>query len=275
MAGWRRCGRIVPRLARGDRRKVPARSPQCDRRRTAPDQAQFTSEEGDSADALAAAPRRPEAGGTRTRRPQRARRRRLAGISPLAATAFPRNFPGATRRVRFAEERKMLLGTKWAMASPRAASVRRVGRPFADKANASAAPSAAARRIAGERPGVGYPAGRGGAARVAGFCEDPALAAGAEGHGGEHALRVALHPRRQAARPARLARTSDDGPDFLNVLRHLDLPQAAALAAERSTLAIYTADAAPWLYARALANSLGWPDSRLELRATGKPPGSL
>jgi hypothetical protein len=57
-----------------------------------------------------------------------------------------------------------------------------------------------------------------------------------------------------------------DGPTYLNVLRHLDLPQAAALAAERATVAIYADDAAPWQFARETAATLGWGEKRLQVR---------
>jgi hypothetical protein len=49
-----------------------------------------------------------------------------------------------------------------------------------------------------------------------------------------------------------------DGAGYLNILRHLDLPQAAALAAERSNLLIMAKDTAPWDYARAVSRGLHW-----------------
>ena len=56
------------------------------------------------------------------------------------------------------------------------------------------------------------------------------------------------------------------GPTFLTVLRHLDLPQTLALAAERSTVALYAKDAEPWHYPQAVATALGWGDKRLQIR---------
>jgi hypothetical protein len=63
-----------------------------------------------------------------------------------------------------------------------------------------------------------------------------------------------------------LPASQHDGPIYLNVLRHLDLPQAAALAAEHSTLALYTTDAAPWQFARSVAAALNLGDKRVQIR---------
>jgi hypothetical protein len=57
-----------------------------------------------------------------------------------------------------------------------------------------------------------------------------------------------------------------EGPTYLNVLRHLDLPQAAALAAERSTLALYTDNPAPWRFAQSVATALSWGEKRVQIR---------
>ena len=63
-----------------------------------------------------------------------------------------------------------------------------------------------------------------------------------------------------------LPASQHDGPIYLNVLRHLDLPQAAAMAAEHSTLALYTNDAAPWQYAKGVAAALNLGDKRVQIR---------
>jgi dienelactone hydrolase len=60
--------------------------------------------------------------------------------------------------------------------------------------------------------------------------------------------------------------THRDGPTYLNVLRHLDLPEAAAMAAERSTLALYTDDPAPWNFAQGVAAALSWGEKRVQIR---------
>ncbi len=73
-----------------------------------------------------------------------------------------------------------------------------------------------------------------------------------------------------------LSTSHREGPTYLNVLRHLDLPQAAALAAERSTIAIYTDQKDAWSYAREVASKLGWGDKRVQIRKAleSTPPPS-
>ncbi len=56
-----------------------------------------------------------------------------------------------------------------------------------------------------------------------------------------------------------LPTTHADGPIYFNVLRYLDLPQAAAMAAERTKVVIYTADKKPWDFLTQSAEKLGWP----------------
>lgn len=56
-----------------------------------------------------------------------------------------------------------------------------------------------------------------------------------------------------------------NGPAYLNVLRYLDIPQAAAMAAERSRVVIYAKDKQPWNYVTESAAKLGWPKN-LQLR---------
>lgn len=56
------------------------------------------------------------------------------------------------------------------------------------------------------------------------------------------------------------------GPTFLNVLRFLDMPQAAAMAAERSDLRIYGADREAWAFPQSVAAKLGWGEKRIQLR---------
>lgn len=57
------------------------------------------------------------------------------------------------------------------------------------------------------------------------------------------------------------------GPDLLNVLRVLDVPQAVALAADRSRVRIYDADTAAWQYPQATAQALGWDQKQFQIRA--------
>jgi dienelactone hydrolase len=53
-----------------------------------------------------------------------------------------------------------------------------------------------------------------------------------------------------------------DGPDYLNVLRVLDIPQATAIAAERSQVRLFETDPKGWDYTVALAQSLGWNEKQ-------------
>jgi dienelactone hydrolase len=63
-----------------------------------------------------------------------------------------------------------------------------------------------------------------------------------------------------------LPMTHRDGPIFLNVQRYLDMPQAVALAAERSKVVIYQDDATGWEYPRAVAEKLGWDAKQIQIR---------
>ncbi len=65
-----------------------------------------------------------------------------------------------------------------------------------------------------------------------------------------------------------LPKSHRDGPFLLNVRRYLDLPQAVAMAAERSKVVIYQPDDKGWEYPSEVAEKLGWEKS-LQLR---KPP---
>ena len=57
-----------------------------------------------------------------------------------------------------------------------------------------------------------------------------------------------------------------DGPAYLNVLKYLDIPQAAAMAAERTRVIIYTGDSAAWDYPAAIVKNLGFPEKNWQLR---------
>ncbi len=57
----------------------------------------------------------------------------------------------------------------------------------------------------------------------------------------------------------------ENGPAYLNVLKYLDMPQAAAMAAERARVRIYTADKSAWSFPAQVAEKLGWKKA-FELR---------
>jgi hypothetical protein len=54
------------------------------------------------------------------------------------------------------------------------------------------------------------------------------------------------------------------GPDYLNVLRFLDVPQAVALAAERQPVALRGANRDDWAWTTQVARQLQWPAERLQ-----------
>ena len=62
------------------------------------------------------------------------------------------------------------------------------------------------------------------------------------------------------------------GPPYLNVLRFLDIPQAAAMASERTKVVIYAADKKPWDFTIETAAKLGWPKN-VQLRELVKEEG--
>lgn len=57
-----------------------------------------------------------------------------------------------------------------------------------------------------------------------------------------------------------------DGPFFVNVSRYLDLPQAAAMAAENSRVVIYQDDEKGWEWTARVADKLGWEKKQLQIR---------
>jgi hypothetical protein len=63
-----------------------------------------------------------------------------------------------------------------------------------------------------------------------------------------------------------LPKSHRDGPFFLNVNRYLDMPQAVAMAAERSKVVLYQDDDAGWEYPQAVAEKLGWDAKRIQIR---------
>jgi len=66
-----------------------------------------------------------------------------------------------------------------------------------------------------------------------------------------------------------LPKSHTNGPDYLNVLRILDLPQAVAMASERCRVELRGANEADWSYATQTARTLGWEKN---LRFTADPP---
>jgi len=69
---------------------------------------------------------------------------------------------------------------------------------------------------------------------------------------------------------SRLPETHRDGPTFLNVMRYLDMPQAVAMAAERSQVQLVQESSSGWQFPQAVAENLGWPDEQFQIRLVSK-----
>lgn len=67
-----------------------------------------------------------------------------------------------------------------------------------------------------------------------------------------------------------LPASHSSGPDLLNVMRYLDLPQVVAMAAERGPIELLSADRDAWSYPAAVAENLAWPESQLSIQAQPK-----
>ncbi|HEY2415041.1 MAG TPA: prolyl oligopeptidase family serine peptidase [Pirellulaceae bacterium] len=63
-----------------------------------------------------------------------------------------------------------------------------------------------------------------------------------------------------------LPKTHRDGPYFLNVERFLDMPQALAMAAQRSKIVLYQDDDTGWEYPQSVAKALNWPPNQIQIR---------
>ncbi len=187
----------------------------------------------------------------------------------LAAAAFPAEFPGATpATAALAEARKMLLGTKWAMAytTPRGVGAENW------RALSPTKQTHLKRRLLllGEslESGQVWDIQQAAAAlrTLPGLAKIP-LWLQSEHTMAANTLYASLFiPEVTRLDLHALPTSHREGPTYLNVLRHLDLPQAAALAAERSTLALYTDLPDAWSYPRSVATALGLGDKRVQIR---------
>jgi dienelactone hydrolase len=74
--------------------------------------------------------------------------------------------------------------------------------------------------------------------------------------------------------PEKGSPVSGDLPAYLNMLKYLDLPQAVAMAAERTRVVIYDNDKAAWSYPQQVSEKLEWGRDKkagLQLRDVPKP----
>jgi len=69
-----------------------------------------------------------------------------------------------------------------------------------------------------------------------------------------------------------MPKTHRDGPELLNVLKILDIPQAIAIAAERTEVRIYQKDRTGWEYPQEVAFKLGWDGKQFQVRALQNAP---
>ena len=63
-------------------------------------------------------------------------------------------------------------------------------------------------------------------------------------------------------------------PAYLNMLKYLDIPQAVALAAERTRVVIYDDNKEAWTYPQQISEKLNWGKDKkagLQLREVPKP----
>jgi dienelactone hydrolase len=88
----------------------------------------------------------------------------------------------------------------------------------------------------------------------------------ADGQVSAVALYAALFERRVTSLDLRdLPHAHQQGPDFLNVLKTLDVPQTVAMVAENTTVQITQEGTGGWDYPTAVADKLGW-ENRIRIR---------
>lgn len=198
-------------------------------------------------------------------------------FSSMAAAAFPAQFAGAKAAPdALKEERGMLLKSKWAMAyvAPRA-----IGPQSWEQLSANKQTQLRRRLLLiGEslEGGQVWDVQQAAATlrAVPGFSRVP-LWMQSQNIMAANTLYAALFiPDVKRLDLHGLPVSHREGPIYLNVLRHLDLPQAAALAAEHSTLAIYADDASPWGFAQNMATTLHWGEKRVQVRKPMEPATS-
>jgi len=173
----------------------------------------------------------------------------------------------------FADERKMLLGNKWAMAylAPRGAGPGTWAKLSANKQ------TQLRRRLllVGEslESGQVWDIRQAVAAlrNVPGFAKTPLWLQSQKTMAANTLYASLFIPDVHRLDLHALPGSHRGGPTYPNVLRHLDLPPAAALAAERSPVVLYTADAAAWAYPQRAAASFGWGEKRVQIRAPQEP----
>jgi dienelactone hydrolase len=190
-------------------------------------------------------------------------------FSELAAAGFPDQFPEVKGNVQeFSREKRMLKESKWAMVyfAPRGSGPT----SFASHSERKRTHMLRRFQLLGEtlESGQVFDIRQAAAAlrSVPGFVKTP-LWLQAQKQMAANALFASLYiPDVKRLDLHQLPATLRDGPTYLNVLRHADLPLAAALAAERSTVTIYTDHPEAWAFPVATAKALNWGDKRVQIR---------
>jgi len=198
-----------------------------------------------------------------------------AASQASSAAGFPAQFPGVTADEKaFGDERKMLLGTKWGMAyvAPR-------GVGPSSWSQLSAGKQTQLRRrllLLGEslESAQVWDIHQAAAAlrSVPSFARTPLWLQSQKAMAANALYASLFIPDVKRLDLHAIPGSHRDSPTYLNVLRHLDLPQAVALAAERSTIALYTSNAAPWEYSQKVAAALGWGEKRVQIRQPADLP---
>ena len=92
----------------------------------------------------------------------------------------------------------------------------------------------------------------------------------AEGNMAVNALYASLFAPVDELALTNLPQSHTNGPDYLNVLRILDIPQAVAIASEHTRVKLLGANQSDWQYAVQTARHLGW-ENNLNITADAKP----
>lgn len=100
---------------------------------------------------------------------------------------------------------------------------------------------------------------------VAGLEQAPITLQG-EGRSAGIALYAALfEPSVSRLDLTKLPATHHEGPDLVNVLQVLDLPQTVAMAAEQADISLHQTQASQWQYASSVAARLGWKSTAFQI----------
>lgn len=187
----------------------------------------------------------------------------------LAAAGFQAQFAGAEPdRQSFAEARQMLLGKKWGMAYVAPRGVGSMG-----WSQLSARKQTQLRRrllLLGEslESGQVFDIRQAASAlrNLPGLAKTPLRLKAGRTMAANTLYASLFIPDVQRLDLHEVPLSHREGPTYLNILRHLDLPQAVALAAERADVVLYTDNPEPWSYPQAVAQNLNWGEKRLQIR---------